>query len=135
VEELTLERIQDLDLVRNLPTQFQEYIPGTNVRVHTIGRKHFATEIESDAVDYRYAARFGSSISVRPCALPSKIASRCVELARAFGLRFAGIDLKRTAQGRYYCFEVNPSPAYSYYEEQTGQPIAEALVDYLAVGD
>jgi hypothetical protein len=30
------------------------------------------------------------------------------------------------------CFEVNPSPAYSYYQELTGAPISDALVRYLA---
>jgi len=48
------------------------------------------------------------------------------------GLGFAGIDLRRTPDGELICFEVNPSPAFSYYEAQTGQPIAEALAAYLA---
>ena len=38
----------------------------------------------------------------------------------------------RTSRGEYYCFEVNPSPAYSYFEEETSQPISRAVVDYLA---
>jgi hypothetical protein len=33
-----------------------------------------------------------------------------------------------------YCFEVNPSPAYSYYESHTGQPISAALARYLVAG-
>ena len=48
------------------------------------------------------------------------------------GLSFSGIDLKRTPQDDWYCFEVNPSPGYSYFEEQTGQRIADTLVRYLA---
>jgi glutathione synthase/RimK-type ligase-like ATP-grasp enzyme len=47
-------------------------------------------------------------------------------------LPLCGIDLKRASDGRYFCFEVNPSPAYSYYQENAGQPIAEALVRFLA---
>ena len=31
-----------------------------------------------------------------------------------------------------YCFEVNPSPAFSYDEAHTGQPIAQAIARYLA---
>jgi hypothetical protein len=27
---------------------------------------------------------------------------------------------------------VNPMPGYSYFEQETGQPISEALVDLLA---
>ena len=37
--------------------------------------------------------------------------------------------------GEFVAFEVNPAPAYSWYQESTGQPIAEAIVDYLAHGE
>ena len=37
---------------------------------------------------------------------------------------------RRTA--RYVCFEVNPSPAFSFYERRTGLPIATAIARYLA---
>jgi hypothetical protein len=33
--------------------------------------------------------------------------------------------------GRVYCFEVNPNPGFSYFEAQTGQPIAQAVARYL----
>lgn len=39
----------------------------------------------------------------------------------------AGIDLRRTHDGTWYCFEVNSSPGFSDFEEATGQPIAEAV--------
>ena len=64
--------------------------------------------------------------------LPDDVAAKCLALSQRLALPFCGIDLKRTADGRYYCFEVNPSPAYSYYEAQTRQPIARALACYLA---
>jgi glutathione synthase/RimK-type ligase-like ATP-grasp enzyme len=48
------------------------------------------------------------------------------------GLAFAGIDLKITPAGEIFCFEVNPSPDFSFYEANTGQPIASALARYLA---
>jgi glutathione synthase/RimK-type ligase-like ATP-grasp enzyme len=47
------------------------------------------------------------------------------------GLAFAGIDLKITPEKHVYCFEVNPSPAFSYYQSNTGQPIADAVAAYL----
>ena len=43
---------------------------------------------------------------------------------RTFDLLFAGIDLKQTPSGEFYCFEVNPSPGFLYYERHTGQPIS-----------
>jgi len=119
--------------IRSLPTQFQAYIPGANLRVHVVGDRVFATAIDSPAVDYRYAQRDGFETVMRPIELPPEICQKCRALSERLRLPFCGIDLKRTDEGEYFCFEVNPSPAYSYYQENTGQPIAEALVAYLAV--
>ena len=71
-------------------------------------------------------------VEMRAVELPPDIRARCVHLSIQLQLPFCGIDLKRTEQGAYYCFEVNPSPAYSYYQQYTEQPIADALVEYLA---
>jgi glutathione synthase/RimK-type ligase-like ATP-grasp enzyme len=118
--------------LRNLPTQFQAFIPGVNIRVHVVGERVFATEVSTEATDYRYAGRSNEAVQMRPLRLPAGIRSQCVALSAALNLPLCGIDLKRTPEGEYYCFEVNPSPAYSYYQDQTRQPIATALVDYLA---
>lgn len=124
-----------LDRVHCLPTQFQQFIGGTNVRVHVIGRRVFATEIKSTAIDYRYGHRDGLDVTLAATDLPDDVAQRCLDLAAGLSLPFCGIDLKLTDEGQYYCFEVNPSPAYSYYQQGTGQPIATALVQYLAGHD
>ena len=50
------------------------------------------------------------------------------------GLVFAGIDLRRATDGDWYCFEVNPSPRFSYYQQSTGQLIDLAVARYLAGG-
>jgi glutathione synthase/RimK-type ligase-like ATP-grasp enzyme len=107
-------------------------VEGTNVRVHTVGTQIFATVIHTSATDYRYAARQGSEVELQKFTLPDALAQRCLGLSRALGLAFAGIDLKLTPRGEVYCFEVNPSPAFSYYEAHTGQPIARAVAHYLA---
>jgi glutathione synthase/RimK-type ligase-like ATP-grasp enzyme len=114
------------------PVQFQAAVPGTNIRVHVIGDAVFPTWIESTHVDYRYAKRQGGSTELSAHELPEEIAARCVKLTADLGLAFAGIDLKLTPDGDYYCFEVNPSPAFSYFEANTGQPIAAAVARYLA---
>jgi hypothetical protein len=120
------------DRIRLLPTQFQAFVPGVNVRVHVIGEVVIPTEIASTATDYRYSRRQGSTIEMRPTVLPGEIEEKCRQLTVSLGLSFAGIDLKRTPRGEWYCFEVNPSPGYSYFEDETGQPIADTLVRYLA---
>ena len=132
VRELSAADEPNLRKIRALPTQFQAFISGTNVRVHVVGQKVFATEITSPAVDYRYATRDGFDVEMQAVELPPDIQEKCVQLSEQLQLPFCGIDLKRTEQEAYYCFEVNPSPAYSYYQQYTGQPISDALVDYLA---
>lgn len=133
VQTLEAADLKRLDRIRWCPTQFQEFVEGTNVRVHTIGGVAFATAITTDATDYRYAQQqVARPAELTATEIPDELAGRCISLARALGLDFAGIDLKLTPDGRVFCFEVNPSPAFSYYEANTGQPIAHAVARYLA---
>ncbi len=132
VRELQSEDAAQLEKIRALPTQFQAFIPGDNVRVHVVGDEIFASEITTEAVDYRYAGRDDLAVSMRPVELPPDIANKCRQLSQALDLPLCGIDLKRTPAGEYFCFEVNPSPAYSYYQNHTGQPIAQAIAHWLA---
>ena len=134
VHELTPGRAATLDRVRNLPTQFQQLLIGTNVRVHVIGRQTFACEIAAETIDYRYRES-GSSARMQPVDLPPGVRTRCLELSAALDLPVAGIDLLRDPDGEWWCFEVNPSPAYSCFEEPTGLPMAEALARWLAQRD
>ena len=121
-----------LDKIRWCPVQFQEFVEGTNVRVHTVGAKVLATTLSTDVIDYRYASQQGSETEMKAIELPDELAEQCVRLSHALGLPFAGIDLKITPDHQVFCFEVNPSPAFSYYEANTGQPIAYTVARYLA---
>lgn len=133
VQTLSDDDMTRIDNIRWCPTQFQAFVEGTNVRVHTVGEKVFATAIKTDATDYRYAHRqSGDHAALRPVDLSDDLAEMCVSLSAGLGLAFAGIDLKITPEHDVYCFEVNPSPAFSYYESQTGQPISRAVAEYLS---
>lgn len=121
-----------LDLLRDGPAQFQEFIPGRNVRVHVVGDRVFAAGVESEAVDYRYAHIDGQSVSMAEVALPPAVHQACVALAANLDLLFAGIDLKETPEGEWFCFEVNPCPGFLYYERHTRQPISTALAELLS---
>jgi glutathione synthase/RimK-type ligase-like ATP-grasp enzyme len=134
VVRMTDADLDRLEQVRNCPTQFQEWVPGTDIRVHAVGSRLFATEIRTDAVDYRYAGMYGHARSMRGVDLPAAIARRCREVATGLGLFTAGIDLRRTPEGEYYCFEANPSPGFTFYQQYTGQRIGEALADALIRG-
>ena len=134
VRELKSVDLSQLEKLRTLPTQFQVFVPGSNVRVHVVGTDVFATEVETEAIDYRYAGRDDLEVSMRAIKLPPAIEERCIQLSQRLDLPLCGIDLKRTPDDEYYCFEVNPSPAYTYYQDYTEQPIAQAIAQWLARG-
>ncbi|MGE0493908.1 MAG: RimK family alpha-L-glutamate ligase [Vulcanimicrobiota bacterium] len=125
---------QDLDRLEQLqycPLQLQSYVPGFDVRVHVVGNHGvFASRIESQKSDYRY----DKESEIVAWDLPAELAERCQNLARRLELPLAGLDLRFTPEGEVCCFEVNPSPAYGWYENRTGQPISEALASMLMAG-
>lgn len=132
VQTLEDKDLENLDRIRWCPVQFQEYLAGTNIRVHTVDTKVFATAINTDTTDYRYAHQQGGKTELQAIELSDELAQKCIKLAQLLGLAFAGIDLKITPDNQVFCFEVNPSPAFSYYEANTGQPISQAVAHYLA---
>jgi len=130
VEERDLPR---LDRIRWCPTQFQRHVAGTDIRVHVVGDTALAAAIVSDATDYRYAARdIGIEPEIVACDIDAHVRALCIGLAERLKLPLAGIDLRRTPEGRHVCFEVNPSPAFSFYERRAGLPIANCIARYLA---
>jgi hypothetical protein len=131
VSQLTAEHMRRFDNISSCPTQFQEYVEGTEYRVHVVGEEIFAGKIVSEADDYRYSTE---GIDIQPHELPGEVAALCRKLAAAMRLHFAGLDLRCTPEGRWYCFEVNPSPGFTWFESMTRQPIAEAVGRLLAIG-
>lgn len=117
--------------VRWCPTQLQERIAGVDVRVHVVGHELFACEVRSEAVDYRYAHLIGQGVELSVYELPDECAERCIALSRLADLPLAGIDLRRTIEGHWYCFEINPSPGFTYYQHATGLPIDAAVANFL----
>jgi hypothetical protein len=104
-----------LDNLRWCPTQLQQYVTGTDWRVHVVGDAIFACQVHSRATDYRYAAREGVGVELQPGTLPPDYADRCRQLVAALGLIVAGVDLRRTPESSWICFEVNPSPGFTFY--------------------
>ena len=131
VREVDDAALARMDRIRDLPTQFQARVEGTDVRVHVVGEAVFPTRITSTALDYRYAARDGLACDLEPWVLAPDVEQACISVASALALPLAGIDLRVGDDGTVTCFEVNPMPAFSYYESNTGQPIAAAVAAFL----
>jgi len=135
VSRLTTEHLERLLDVTWCPTQFQEYIPGTDYRVHIVAKEVYTCKILSNADDYRYATRQGGGTMIEPDTLPEEVANRCKMLVATMNLSVAGVDLRHSQNDQWYCFEVNPSPGFSYFQQATNQPIDEAIARLLASGD
>ena len=123
--------LERLDAITHCPTLFQSYIAGRDWRVHCIGGAIHACEIHCAADDYRVAAEQGMALEIVSAELPEPIAARCRLLTRRLGLELAGIDLRRSGD-TWYCFEVNPSPLFTYFEAASGQPLTAAVAGLLS---
>jgi glutathione synthase/RimK-type ligase-like ATP-grasp enzyme len=110
------------------PVHLQRYVAGADIRAHIVGDAVYAELIRSEGVDYRS--------SDQPCEfssyqLPDSLTALLVQATRAFGLMFAGWDLKLTEDGQYYCLEANPMPGYNGYDRRLKGQITEALLKQL----
>lgn len=131
VQVMKEEDLERLDTLKNCPIQMQERIEGFDVRVHVVDEQVFPTRILAQESDYRYDKK----AELEPFVLPDGLDDLCRRVAASLGLVLAGIDLRLTPEGKAYCFEVNPSPAFQWYEDRTGQPISRAIADLLRSAD
>src|SRR5207249_2950215 len=78
-----------LSKVSRCPTQFQQWIAGTDYRVHVVGNQIFACRVRSTSFDYRYDPR----TSIDSAEIPDSVAENCYRLTRGLGLELSGVDL------------------------------------------
>ncbi|HRP88741.1 MAG TPA: hypothetical protein PKX92_01750 [Edaphocola sp.] len=134
VKKFEGQHLLKLKNLKYLPVQFQKKLLGRNIRVHVVGKFVFPTLIDSVSVDYRYSEEENAETILSKYTLPKTIINSCLALSQSLKLPLCGIDLFETETGEYYCFEVNPSPGYSYYQGHTGQNISGAIIKYLING-
>jgi glutathione synthase/RimK-type ligase-like ATP-grasp enzyme len=128
VRRLGPDDLARFDAVRWAPTQLQAYVAGVDWRVHVVGGEVVhACRVESDADDYRFDPR----TVLAEAAVPGEVGAGCVALAEGLGLLLAGVDLRVAPGGRWHCFEVNPSPAFTYFERGPHRPVTEAVARLL----
>lgn len=128
--------LEHLDSVRYAPVIFQEYVEGVDLRITVVGDKVFAAEIDARNTSYPVDMRMvvGEAI-VQPAKLPRQVLKALLKLQRRLGLKYGAIDMRRTSEGEYVFFEVNPAGQWLFVEQRTGLPISQAVADYLASFD
>ncbi|NJR52213.1 MAG: hypothetical protein HC780_24205 [Leptolyngbyaceae cyanobacterium CSU_1_3] len=113
------------------PITLQEYIWGTNVRSYVLANSVYTAEIRSSSVDFREDL----DAQLIPFLLPDFIQQQCVAIAQAFSLKWTAIDWRVKPNGEYVFLEANPSPMFIHFEQKTGFPITEKLVQLLMATD
>lgn len=130
---LTDELLPRLELLPTSPTLFQEFIEGTDIRIHVIGEEVIGTRLKSTDEDYRRSLLRGTEdVTVEPMAVPDDLAKRCIAVTHQQGLIVSGIDFKEQSDGTLVALELNPYPQFTFYEGRSGQQITSAVVSYLA---
>ncbi len=118
---------------RTAPSMVQWAVPDkTDLRVTVLGERVFAVEILVDGHgvndDWRLHKKQTAFV---PHELPTLVASQCVEIVAALGLRFGAVDLALTG-GDYYFLEINPTGEWAWLVDAAGLPIDEVFADELA---
>src|SRR5262249_51732839 len=114
---------------RSGPVHVQRLVEGDDVRAHVIGEEVVAVRIHSRADAYRLDTEAESE----PWELPPDLAACLRAATRAFGLSFAGWDLRLDGD-RYWVFEANPMPGYDFYDQDLDGRITDALICHLLEG-
>lgn len=109
------------------PVTLQSCIEGTNVRCYVVGDAVYGAEIRSAAIDFREDAE----AELIPLDLPVVIQQQCRSIAKALYLEWTAIDWRMTPDGNLIFLEANPSPMFIHFEQVTGFPITQDLVQLL----
>ncbi len=130
-------RLSDHDLayLRQSPAIFQERIDGKDLRVMVVGDEVVSCagiDVPDGTLDFREDDTYRTGrITYEDATLPDDVAHDAVRFVSTMGLVFGGVDIKRTAEGRYVFLEVNSSPIYLDVERKLGHPITARLLDAL----
>lgn len=123
----------ELEAVRESPVIFQERIVGDDLRVMLAGDEvvsSVAIRTPAQHLDFRDDPVYsGGDARYEPVTLPAEVVAQCRRAARTCGLAFAGLDLKRTPDGRWVFLELNSSPIYLDVEWKLGHPISRAVAE------
>ncbi len=135
--ETRLVRTEDLELldcVQTAPVIFQEAIGGgCDIRVTVIGNQLFPAQILARESAYEFDFRIDSSNAPTSVhVLPDRVVQQLLSVMSRLGLHYGAIDLRLSPEGDYVFLEINPAGQWLFVEYATGQPISEALAQYLA---
>ncbi len=134
-EPVTRRDLRTLSTLDGHPLLFQPMVDKAfELRATVVGEQVFVAAIYSQEttharIDWRRQdhARIRHSVYE----MPQSVTSKCIQLVRALGLRYAALDFIVTPDGRHVFLEANPNGEYGWIEETTGLPISAAIAEEL----
>lgn len=133
---ITERHLENLELLRKLPGQFQEFIDKEyEIRVTLVGDSVFPVRIDSQefsetVVDWRHPTLI-PKLKHSIIELPQHITNFCNYMLKELGLIFGAFDFVVSKTGQYYFLEVNPNGQWYWIESLTGLAISEAIARVL----
>lgn len=109
----------------------QEYIAssrGRDIRVNIIGNKVVGAMLRQNADDFRANITLGGKAEI--VELTKEQEELALKVHRILGLDFCGLDLL-FAEGEMLLCEVNSNVNFLSFEQASGVPFAEKLLDYI----
>jgi len=114
------------------PVEYQENIPGDEVRAYVIGDSVFAGVVEP--IDTEYATNLGGD-HIRAIELPAEAKRVCIRAAATLDLLFCSVDMRITPEGEFAVVDVDANPMFMHFEQTTRLPISDRLVELLIASD
>jgi hypothetical protein len=136
--KVTTQHIAKMDLVKSLPSQFQELIDKDyEWRVTIVGDQVFPIKINSQEhketmIDWRHPD-FIMKLCHQISELPKNLTDKCLSMMKILGLSYGAFDFIVDKQGKAYFLEVNSNPQWYWLEHLTGVLISDAIADILTL--
>jgi len=118
---VTLEKFQEIELVRYCPTLFQEEInKKIDVRITIIDKHFFAISLGANGeagiqrTDIRRKEM--ADVKYKEIQIPISLKNTILELVESYGLRFAAIDMAIDCNGDWIFFEINPNGQWAWFD-------------------
>lgn len=130
---LTTQDLDYLELIKASPVTFQEKIKGSNIRITIVGKEVVsAVKLPTSSLDYRDDPDYkAGKQEYEEVEVNDLVKEQSLNLMKACGLTFSGIDYIFAEDGRAVFLEANSSPVYYDIEQKTGHPISKKIAEYL----
>ena len=136
---VTERHLAQIDLIKNLPALFQEFISKDyEMRITVVGEKFFCIKIDSQnnpltIVDWRNPL-YINRLSYSEIETPGWVKRACVGILKRLNLSFGAFDFVVDKSGQTFFLEVNPNGQWYWLESLTGVLISDAIADILRSG-